>query len=81
MAWERPRQRVPLEELAPGDLVFFGDRGRRSRRGTISHMGIALGNGWMAQSSGSRGGVSVTFLADYWTEGQAFGRRVTELRE
>jgi hypothetical protein len=35
----------------------------------------------MAQSSGSRGGVSVTFLADYWTEGQAFGRRVAELRE
>jgi cell wall-associated NlpC family hydrolase len=81
MAWERPRQRVPLEELAPGDLVFFGDRGRRSRRGTISHMGIALGNGWMAQSSGSRGGVSVTHLEDYWIEGQAFGRRVTELRE
>ena len=81
MAWERPRQRVALEELEAGDLVFFGDRGRRSRPGTIAHMGVVLGNGWMAQSSGSRAGVSVTYLADYWPEGQAFGRRVAELRE
>ena len=42
-------------------------------------MGIVLGNGWMAQSSGSRAGVSVTFLPEYWPEGQAFGRRVAEL--
>jgi NlpC/P60 family len=81
MAWERPRQRVPLEQLQPGDLVFFGDRGRRAKRGTISHMGVVLGYGWMAQSSGSRAGVSVTYLPDYWVEGQAFGRRVAELGE
>lgn len=79
MAWERPRERVPLAKLAPGDLVFFGDRGRRSRRGTISHNGVVLGNGWMVHASGSRGGVSVSHLDDYWPEGQAFGRRVAEL--
>ena len=79
MAWERPRQRSRVEALLPGDLVFFADRGRRARRGEVSHMGIALGNGWMAQSSGSRAGVSVTFLPGYWPEGQAFGRRVAEL--
>ena len=78
MAWERPRQRLRVDGLGPGDLVFFGDRGGRATRGTISHMGIVLGNGWMAQSSGSRAGVSVTFLPDYWPEGQAFGRRVAE---
>jgi hypothetical protein len=79
MAWARPRERAPIAALAPGDLVFFGDRGRRSRRGTISHNGIVLGNGWMVHASGSRGGVSVSHLEDYWPEGQAFGRRVAEL--
>ena len=69
MAWERPRARSPVEALGPGDLVFFADRGRRARRGTISHMGIVLGNGWMAQSSGSRAGVSVTFLAGLLARG------------
>ena len=58
MAWERPRERAPVAQLAPGDLVFFGDRGPRSRRGTISHMGVVLGNGWMAQASGSRAGAT-----------------------
>jgi cell wall-associated NlpC family hydrolase len=76
MAWERPRRRARVDALAPGDLVFFADRGRRARRGAISHVGIVLGNGWMAQSSGSRAGVSVTFLPGYWPEGQAFGRRM-----
>ena len=79
MAWERPRERTRIAELAPGDLVLLGERGRRSRRGSISHMGIALGDGWMVHSSGSRGGVSVSHLEDYWPEGQAFGRRVAEL--
>jgi hypothetical protein len=76
MAWERPRARAPVAELGPGDLVFFGDRGMRARRGDLSHMGIVLGNGWMAQASGSRAGVSVTYLPEYWPEGQAFGRRM-----
>jgi cell wall-associated NlpC family hydrolase len=79
MAWERPRERAPVAALGPGDLVFFGARGPASRRGTISHMGVVLGNGWLAHASGSRGGVSVTHLEDYWPEGQAFGRRVAEL--
>lgn len=81
MAWERPRRRTPVAELGPGDLVFFADRGRRARRGAIPHMGIVIGKGWMAQSSGSRAGVSVTFLPEYWPEGQAFGRRLEGLRE
>jgi cell wall-associated NlpC family hydrolase len=79
MAFERLRARSRVEALAPGDLVFFADRGRRARRGDVSHLGIVLGNGWMTQASGSRAGVSVTFLPEYWPEGQAFGRRMAEL--
>jgi murein DD-endopeptidase len=79
MAFERPAERVPVASLAPGDLVFFGPRGPASPKGSISHTGIALGNGWMVQSSGSRGGVSISHLDDYWPSATAFGRHVSQL--
>ncbi|MFN8123598.1 MAG: C40 family peptidase [Thermoleophilia bacterium] len=75
MAWEAPKQKVRLADLGPGDLVFFGDRGPKTRRGAIGHVGISLGNGWMIHSSGSRAGTSLTRLDQYWTSGQAWGRR------
>src|SRR5439155_14067713 len=68
--------RVAVGAVAPGDLVFFGPAGRPSRYGSITHMAIALGNGWVVQSSGSRDGVSVTRLATYWPSGVAFARRL-----
>ena len=75
MAFETPSQRVALSVLAPGDLVFFGDAGLRTRRGAVSHVGIALGNGWMVHSSGSRAGVAISPLDSYWASGQARARR------
>ena len=68
-------KRVPVAETQPGDLVFFGARGKKTKRGHIEHIGIALGGGWMIHSSGSRGGVSISNLETYWTEGTAFARR------
>ncbi len=79
MAFERPAEQAPIAALAPGDLVFFGPAGPKSRKGTVSHTGIALGNGWMVHSSGSRAGVSLSHLDDYWPSATAFGRRVSEL--
>ena len=79
MAWENPAEREPIAALAPGDLVFFGAAGPASAKGTISHTGIAAGNGWLIQSSGSRGGVALSFLDDYWPSATAFGRHVTQL--
>ncbi len=79
MAFERPAERQPISALAPGDLIFFGPAGTASRRGTISHTGIALGNGWMVHSSGSRGGVALSHLDDYWPSATAFGRHVAQL--
>ena len=75
MAWEAPRARVPLASLAPGDLVFYGSRGPRTGRGGVEHVAIALGNGWIVQSAGSRAGVSVSPLAGYWPSGIARARR------
>ncbi|WP_217915445.1 NlpC/P60 family protein [Miltoncostaea marina] len=79
MAWERPAERVAITGLQPGDLVFFGSGGPAARTGTIEHAGIALGDGWMVHSSGSRGGVSLSHLDDYWPSATAFGRRVSQL--
>ena len=77
MAWERPAERVSVADLRAGDLVFFGPKGSKSARGTISHVAISLGNGWIVQSS--NGGVSVTRLADWWDSGLAWGRRPTAI--
>lgn len=75
MAWERPSQRVPVAAVRPGDLIFFGSRGLHTRRGGVEHVGIALGNGWVVHSSGSRAGTSVSRLATYWPAGIAGARR------
>jgi cell wall-associated NlpC family hydrolase len=80
MAWESPSERVSLATLKVGDLVFFGPAGQRSPRGSISHVAISLGNGWIVQSTGSRGGVSVTHLAGYWDSGLARARRPAAMR-
>lgn len=79
MAFERPAERVPVAALAPGDLVFFGAGGPAARTGTIGHAGIAAGNGWMIHSVGSRAGVSLSHLDDYWPSATAFGRRMAEV--
>jgi cell wall-associated NlpC family hydrolase len=76
MAFGFGARRIPVARALPGDLVFFGPRGPRSRPGTISHVGIALGEGWMVHASGSRGGVSISHLDDYWPSATAFARRV-----
>jgi cell wall-associated NlpC family hydrolase len=74
MSAEVPRaERVPLRRLAPGDVVFFGDAGPRSRPGEVDHMGIALGNGWLVHSS--RYGVALTPLAGWYRERFAWARR------
>lgn len=55
---------VAREELEPGDIIFFNNRGR----GRVSHAGIYLGDDQFIHSSSSRsGGVRVDSLEDrYW---------------
>lgn len=46
---------VPLvskDELQPGDLLFFNNRGR----GRVSHAGIYIGDGQFIHSASRRGG-------------------------
>jgi cell wall-associated NlpC family hydrolase len=70
----KPAQRIPLAQLEPADLVFFGAHGRRSKPAEVDHTGIYLGNGWFIHSS--EGGVELGLLSsDWYAKRFAWGRR------
>jgi NlpC/P60 family/S-layer homology domain len=67
-------ERIPLAQLEPGDLLFFGAHGRRSKPAEVDHMGIYLGGGWFVHSSEE--GVALAPLAsDWYAKRFAWGRR------
>ncbi len=68
---------VSRNELEPGDLIFFNNRGR----GRVSHAGIYLGDDQFIHSSSSRsGGVRVDSLDDsYWSRSYMEAKRVLAL--
>jgi cell wall-associated NlpC family hydrolase len=64
-AAEIPRRaRVRLQNVRPGDLLFFGTArfDSRATERNVTHEGIALSNGWMIHSSAQ--GVFVSSLQD-----------------
>ncbi|HXV03777.1 MAG TPA: NlpC/P60 family protein [Gaiellaceae bacterium] len=74
MAGEVPKaKRIGFAELEPGDLLFFGQGGRRARVAAIDHAGIYLGSGWMINSS--RYGVALAQVTGWAAERFAWGRR------
>jgi cell wall-associated NlpC family hydrolase len=74
MSGEVPKsRRIAFSKLAPGDVLFFGADGPRSKPNAVSHAGIYLGAGWMIHSSGQ--GVAVTPLTGWYRQQFAWGRR------
>jgi cell wall-associated NlpC family hydrolase len=74
MAGEVPRRtRIKVAQLAPADLLFFGEGGRRAKPAQIDHMAIYLGNGWLIQSS--RYGVALAPVVGWYESRFAWGRR------
>jgi len=74
MSGEVPKsKRIGYAKLAPGDVLFFGPAGPRSKPASIGHAGIYLGGGWMIHSSGQ--GVAVTPLTGWYRQQFAWGRR------
>jgi cell wall-associated NlpC family hydrolase len=74
MSGEVPKKlRIPLEKLAPGDVLFFGAHGPKSKPGEVDHAGIYLGSGWFIHSSGW--GVALAQLDGWYAEGFAWARR------
>lgn len=63
---------VDVDQLRPGDLVFFETEGR-----TVSHVGIAIGGDQFVHAPNSRGQVRVSRLTEgYWAERFAGARRI-----
>lgn len=65
---------IARDELKPGDIVFFNNRGR----GRVSHAGIYIGDDQFIHSSSHRsGGVRVDSLDDrYWNASYMEAKRV-----
>lgn len=66
-------RRIPLDALQPGDLVFFGPKGAKSKPQQVDHMGIYVGSGWFVHSS--RAGVTLQPMEGWYLTGFAWGRR------
>jgi len=73
MSREVPRaDRIGLEDLQAGDVMFFG-RGPRSKPAQIDHAAIYLGDGWLVQSSGE--GVALAPFDGWYRTSFAWARR------
>ena len=66
--------RVARDALEPGDVVFFGPRGARSKPSEVGHMGIYVGNGWIVHSS--RFGTTLQPLVGWYETTFAWGRNL-----
>jgi cell wall-associated NlpC family hydrolase len=65
-------QAVPLEQLQPGDLVFFN-----TLKTTFSHVGIYIGNNHFIHAPTDGGGVHVVNMGDeYWYKRFNGARRI-----
>ena len=69
-----PAQRIrKAENLEPGDLIFQGDGGPKSKPAQVGHAGIYLGGGWFVHSSGS--GTTLHPFAGWYRDRFAWARR------
>jgi cell wall-associated NlpC family hydrolase len=69
-----PAQRIKRQEnLQPGDLIFQGAQGSRSKPAQVDHAGIYLGNGWFVHSSGR--GTTLHPFDGWYRERFAWARR------
>jgi cell wall-associated NlpC family hydrolase len=66
-------KRIAIDALEPGDVLFFGDKGPRSKPSQIYHTAIYLGGGWLIQSSDY--GVAVAPLEGWYANHFAWARR------
>ena len=64
--------RIARAALQPGDVVFFGSRGPRSRPSEVGHMGIYVGNDWFVHSS--RFGTTLAPMTGWYETTFAWGR-------
>jgi hypothetical protein len=69
-----PAQRIRRpENLQPGDLIFQGARGPKSKPAQVDHAGIYLGGGWFVHSSGN--GTTLHPFEGWYRDRFAWARR------
>ena len=69
-----PAQRITkIENLQPGDLIFQGANGPKSKPAQVDHAGIYLGGGWFIHSSGN--GTTLHPLEGWYRDRFAWARR------
>ncbi|MGD0273877.1 MAG: NlpC/P60 family protein, partial [Gaiellaceae bacterium] len=68
-----PSKRIGFDALQPGDVIFFGAAGPRSKAWQINHTAIYLGDNWFIQSSDE--GVDVVPLEGWYQTRFAWARR------
>ena len=66
-------RRIHGGALEPADVIFFGERGPRSRPAEVGHMGIYVGGGWFVHASGH--GVTLAPLTGWYAAHFAWARR------
>ena len=66
-------QRISFSHLKPGDVLFWGASGPRSKPSQVDHTGIYLGNNWFIHSSGN--GVALAQLSGWYKQRFAWARR------
>jgi cell wall-associated NlpC family hydrolase len=71
----RKPARLAREAVQPGDVLLFGDRGRRSTWKQVGHAGIDLGNGLMVHSS-SQGVTIARWDVGWHADSFAWGKAV-----
>ena len=65
-------QQIPVEQLQPGDLVFFN-----TLKTAFSHVGIYVGEGRFIHAPSSGGGIHVVSMNDaYWSKRFNGARRI-----
>jgi cell wall-associated NlpC family hydrolase len=69
-----PAQRIKnVENLQPGDLIFQGANGSKSKPAQVDHAGIYLGGGWFVHSSGN--GTTLQPFEGWYRDRFAWARR------
>ena len=69
-----PAQRIKsVENLQPGDLIFQGAKGPKSKPNQVDHAGIYLGGGWFVHSSGN--GTTLHPFEGWYRDRFAWARR------
>lgn len=64
-------EKIEIENLSEGDLVFF------NTRGGVSHVGVYLGNNYFVHSSTSNGVTISSLTEDYYSRKFISGGRIT----